>query len=220
MAKDDDDFEERSVLSRLRALSVPGALVLAVAGLILYFLHDTSGVRREAAPLPTLIATLPPPPPPPPPQQKPPPEEEKKVDEEQKPTEQPKDVSPPRQITEAGPAQAGSDAFGIQSGSGDGDVGSGGGFGDANYSRYMGSALQQAIQNDDRINRLVFSADIAIWVNESGHVTRAEILRSSGDSKVDETLVAALEAMPALDEPPPSTLEFPQRITVRGRRVA
>jgi hypothetical protein len=31
------------------------------------------------------------------------------------------------------------------------------------------------------------------------------------DPKTDENLIAAL------DEPPPSTLEFPQHITVRGR---
>jgi TonB family protein len=84
----------------------------------------------------------------------------------------------------------------------------------------MGSAFQQAIQNDERVNRLVFSADVAVWVNESGRVTRAEILRSSGDPKVDDDLLATLEAMPALDETPPSTLEFPQKITVRGRRAA
>ncbi len=213
-----EEFEERGWLSRLRAVSVPGALVLAVAGAILYFLHDTSGVKREAPPLPTLVATLPPPPPPPPPQKQP--EVEKKVEEEQKPTEQPKQVEAPRPITINGPAQAGTDAFGVGAGSGGGEVGSGGGFGDATYSRYMGSALQQAIQNDERVNRLVFSADVAIWVNESGRITRAEILQSSGDAKVDQDLVATLEAMPALDEPPPSTLEFPQRITVRGRRAA
>jgi len=214
----DDDFEERGWQARLRAVAVPGAMVVIVAGAILYFLHDTAGVRREAPPLPTLIATLPPPPPPPPPQKQP--EVEKKVEEEQKPTEQPKQVDAPRPITINGPAQAGSDAFNVGAGSGGGDVGSGNGFGDATYSRYMGSAFQQAIQNDDRVNRLVFSADVAIWVNDSGHVTRAEIMRSSGDSKVDQDLVAALESMPALDEPPPSTLEFPQRITVRGRHAA
>jgi TonB family protein len=212
-----DEFEERGWLPRLRAIAVPGALLIAVAGVILYFMHDTSGMRREAPPLPTLIATLPPPPPPPPPPKQ---EVEKKVEEEQKPVETPKQMDAPRPITINGPAQAGTDAFGVGAGSGGGEVGSGGGFGDATYSRYMGSAFQQAIQNDDRVNRLVFSADVAVWVNESGHITRAEILRSSGDAKVDEDLVAALQAMPALDEPPPSTLDFPQRITVRGRKAA
>jgi protein TonB len=212
-----EEYQE-SWTSRLRTLAVPGGILLLVAGTIFYFLHDTAGIRREAPPLPTLIATLPPPPPPPPPKQV---EQEKKIEEQQKPIEQPKMAnSSPKTITEAGPAQAGSDAFGIQAGSGDGDVGSGGGFGEANYQRYLGSALQQSIQNDDRVNHLVFTADMAVWVDPNGHVTHAAILKTSGDAKIDQDLVAVLQDMPALDEPPPSTLQFPQRVRVEGKRRA
>jgi TonB family protein len=213
-----DEYEDTdSWLTRLRSLATPAAILAAVAGVILYFLHDTAGVRREATPLPTLVATLPPPPPPPPPPKEP--EVEKKVEVQQKTTEIPK-ADAPRPVTINGPAQAGSDAFNVGAGSGGGEVGSGGGLGDTSYIRYMCSYFQQAIQGDDRVNSLVFSADVAVWVNDSGHVTRVEILRSSGDATTDEYLVAVLEATPALDEPPPSTFEFPQRITVRGRRAA
>lgn len=206
--------------SRLRALAIPGAILLVIGGIVLYFLHDTAGIRREAPPLPTLVATLPPPPPPPPPKQQP--EPEKKVEEQPKQqTEQPKtENSPPKAITESGPAQAGSDAFGIQAGSGDGNVGSGGGFGDSNYTRYLGTALQQSIQSDDRVNHLIFTADMAVWVDANGHVTRAAVLKSTGDSKIDQDLVAVLQDMPALDEPPPPDLQFPQRIRIEGRRRA
>src|SRR3984885_3949773 len=213
-----DEFEERWP-ARLRAIAVPGAILLVIAGAILYFLHDTAGIRREAPPLPTLVATLPPPPPPPPPPKQQP-EVEKKIDEP-KQVEQPKETnSAPKAITEAGPAQAGSDAFGIQAGSGDGNVGSGGGFGDGNYTRYLGTALQQSVQNNDRVNHLVFTADMAVWVDANGHVTRASVLKSTGDSKVDQDLVAALQEMPALDEPPPADLQFPQRVRIEGRRRA
>ena len=205
--------------SRLKAFAIPGAILLVIAGVVLYFLHDTAGIRREAPPLPTLVATLPPPPPPPPPPKQQP-EVEKKIDEP-KQIEQPKEAnSAPKAITEAGPAQAGSDAFGIQAGSGDGNVGSSGGFGDTNYSRYLGTALQQSIQNNDRVNHLVFTADMAVWVDPNGHVTRASVLKSTGDSKIDQDLVAALQDMPALDEPPPSDLQFPQRVRIEGRRRA
>jgi periplasmic protein TonB len=214
-----EEFRE-SWTSRLKALAVPGAILFVIVGAILYFLHDTAGIRREAPPLPTLVATLPPPPPPPPPPKQQP-EVEKKIEEPKPVDQQPKTAnSAPKTITEAGPAQAGSDAFGIQAGSGDGDVGSGGGFGDANYTRYLGSALQQTIQNDDRINHQVFTADMAVWVNPDGRVTRATVLKSSGDPKIDEDLVTALQDMPALDEPPPTDLEFPQRVRIEGRRRA
>ncbi|HEY3639076.1 MAG TPA: energy transducer TonB [Rhizomicrobium sp.] len=205
--------------SRLKTFSIPGAILLAIGGLVLYFLHDTAGIRREAPPLPTLIASLPPPPPPPPPKQQP--EPEKKVEEQPKQVSQPKETnSAPKTITEAGPAQAGSDAFGIQAGSGDGNVGSGGGLNDGNYSRYLGTALQQSVQNNDRVNHLVFTADMAVWVDANGHVTRASVLKSTGDSKIDQDLVATLQDMPALDEPPPSDLQFPQRVRIEGRRRA
>lgn len=210
--------EERgSWAARLRAVAVPGAILLTIAGVVLYFMHDTAGIRREAPPLPTLIATLPPPPPPPPPKQQP--EPEKKIEEQQKPIEQPKAIdNAPKPVTINGPAQAGSDAFNVGAGSGGGDVGSGSGLGDASYTRYLGTALQQTIQNDDKLNHLVFSADMAVWVDESGRVTRASVLKTSGDNMIDQDLVAALEQMPALDEPPPTTLQFPQRVRVEGRR--
>ena len=205
--------------AKLRALSVPGAILLVIAGVAFYFLHDTAGIRREAPPLPTLVATLPPPPPPPPPKQQP--EPEKKIVEQPKPMEQPKmNNSAPKAITEAGPAQAGSDAFGIQAGSGDGNVGSGSGFAEQNYVHYLGSALQQTIQNDDHVNHLVFEADMAVWISPNGKVTRASVLKSTGSSTIDQDLVAALQEMPALDEPPPSDLQFPQRVRVEGRRRA
>lgn len=202
--------------SRLKSLSVPAGILLVIAGVVLYFLHDTAGIRREAPPLPTLIASVPPPPPPPPPKQQP---EEKKVVEQQKTVEQPKQTdNAPKPVTINGPAQAGNDAFNVGAGSGGGDVGSGNGMGDASYTRYLGSALQQSIQNDDRVNHLVFTADMEVWVDSNGRVTRASVLKTSGDHSIDEDLVAALESMPALDEPPPPTVEFPQRVRIEGRR--
>jgi TonB family protein len=209
-----DEFQE-DWPSRLRSLMIPGAILLTIAGVTFYFLHDTAGIRREAPPLPTLIATLPPPPPPPPKQTEP----EKKIVEQQKPVEQPRQAdNSPKPVTINGPAQAGNDAFNVGAGSGGGDIGSGSGIGEASYTHYLGSALQQTIQNDDRLNHLVFAADMAVWVDPNGRITRAKVLRTSGDHNVDESLVAVLESMPALDEPPPSTLPFPQRVRIEGRR--
>jgi periplasmic protein TonB len=205
--------------TRWRGLAIPVAILAIVVSGIFYFLHDTAGIRREAPPIPVLTML---PPPPPPPQK--PPEPEKKIEEAQKPVDQPKQqpMDAPKPMTMNAPAQAGTDAFNVGAGSGDGSVGSGGGggFGEANYSRYLGSVLQQAIQNDDRVNRQVFTADMAVWVDADGRVTRAKVLKTSGDPKLDMDLVAALEALPTLDETPPSTLSFPQHIRIDGRRPA
>lgn len=217
MATSQFDEEYEGWASRLKSLSVPAGILLVIGGFVLYFLHDTAGIKREAPPLPTLIASVPPPPPPPPPKQQP--EPEKKVIEQQKTVEQPKQTdNAPKPVTINGPAQAGSDAFNVGAGSGGGDVGSGSGLGEASYTRYLGSALQQTIQNDNSVNHLVFTADMEVWVDSNGRITRASVLKTSGDHGIDDDLVAALESMPALDEPPPPTLEFPQRVRIEGRR--
>jgi protein TonB len=209
-----EQFEENWV-SRIRSVWVPATILVLVAGTILYFLHDTAGIRREAPPLPTLIATLPPPPPPPPK----PPEVEKKVEEVQKPVEeQPKVNDAPKPVTINGPAQAGNDAFNVGAGSGDGNVGSSNGFGEGNYSRFMSSTIQQAVQSNERTSNFVGTAEVDVWIDGDGHVTRAAIARTSGDPMTDQDLVAVLQGMPALDEPPPSSLRFPQRIRIGGKR--
>lgn len=211
-----EDFEENWV-SRIRGAWVPATIVVVVAGTILYFLHDTAGIRREAPPLPTLIATLPPPPPPPPPPKQP--EVEKKIEEVQKPVEQQQKVTDaPKPVTINGPAQAGNDAFNVGAGSGGGEIGSGSGFGDENYSRFMSSTIQQAVQSNERTSSFVGTAEVDVWIDGGGRVTRATIARTSGDPLTDQDLVAALQAMPALEEPPPSSLRFPQRIRIGGRR--
>jgi periplasmic protein TonB len=213
-----EDWEDDKLRKAIR-IAVPCAVVLGIAGSIWYLLHDTNGMKREAPPLPTLVALMPPPPPPPPPPKETPPEPKKKMEEVQK-TPDPKPADAPKQMTINGPAQAGSDAFNIGAGDGSGSMGSGvgNGFGDAAYSRYLGSEFQQTIQNDDHVNRIVFNADVEVWVDATGRLTHASIVRTTGDTKTDEKLIAALEAMPALDQPPPGSFQFPQRISVKGRR--
>jgi len=211
-----DEFEENWT-SKIRSAWLPVTIFVVVAGAIAYFLHDTGGIRREAPPLPTLIATLPPPPPPPPPQKQP--EMEKKVEDVQKPVEQQQKVTDaPKPVTINGPAQAGNDAFNVGAGSGGGEIGSGSGFGDENYGRFMSSTIQQAVQSNERTSSFVGTAEVDVWIDAEGHVTRASIARTSGDPMTDQDLVAVLQGMPTLEEPPPSSLRFPQRIRIGGKR--
>jgi len=198
-------------------IAIPLALFVVLAAGVWYLLNNPTGVRREAPRLQTILATLPPPPPPPPKER--PPEPEKKLEEIPKPSETPKQLDAPKPMTINGPAQAGNDAFNIGAGDGTGMVASTNGFGDASYSRYLGSTIQQMIQQDDHVNRLVFSIEVAIWVDGSGHLKQARILRSSGDDKTDDAVLAALQGMPSLDQAPPSSLQFPQRVAIRGKRV-
>ncbi|KAG9584658.1 hypothetical protein KCV01_g14122, partial [Aureobasidium melanogenum] len=172
------------------------------------------------------------PPPPPPPKEKPPeprktdepkPVEEKPADVPQKPVDAPKpsnDVA--KQVTINGDAQAGSDAFNIGAGSGGGMVGSGGGTGTGtgSYDQYLGYAIQQAIQRDERVNRLVFDVRADIWLDANGKLTRAELVGTSGNTRTDEALLDTLRSMPRIDVAPPSSLRFPLRVAIRGKRPA
>ena len=212
MSLDYDEDEKKGGLSRIVRIAVPVLIFGALAGGIYYMLNSNSGIRREAPPLPTLQATLPPPPPPPPPKEKPP--EEKKVVEEQKtPDPTPKNDAP-KPLTINGPAQAGNDAFNLASGSGGGDVASG--FGDENYSRYLTSLLQDAIQQDDKLNHLAFSLQIVASVDQNKRL-HIRILKSSGDTQIDDDVLAAAQQATPEGEPP-GAKEY--RIAIHSRRPA
>jgi TonB family protein len=130
------------------------------------------------------------------------------------------------------PAQAGTDAYGMAAGTGTGlgapggsgtcfgancGGGEGGGVSEALYRRYLSNALQVRVQNDDSVNRLTFTADFAITITPDGRVSRVELLRSSGKEDRDEVLRKIIATVGTLD-PPPQSIRFPQKITVRGRR--
>lgn len=235
-----DPFEpERSnPLARVLPWAI-GALLLAVLAWFIYTQLTASGVGVAVqAPSPQVVSMLPPPPPPPPP----PPEPKEKPPE---PTEQPQPSpaeapkSPQQQaapVSINAPAQAGTDSFGLSAGNGAG-IGSpgsagtclgtncgpgagGNGMSEAFYRRYLSSALQERVQDDDKLSRLVFSADFTLTVTPEGRVSGVEFLSGRGRSD-DETmkkLGAILAAVRGLD-PPPAAMRFPQKVTVRGRRA-
>jgi protein TonB len=207
-----------------RAIGV--AVLLGIVAMIWHLAGSKVGVRREA---PRIATITPLPPPPPPPKEKPP--EPKKIEEEvkqtvdkpepMKPIEAPKtsnDVA--KQVTINSDAQAGTDSFNIGAGSGGGMVGSGGGTGTGtgSYDQYLGYAIQQAVQRDDRVNHLVFDIRVDIWMDGDGRLSKAQLVGSTGDEKTDEALTEALRAMPRIDTPPPATAHFPLRVAIRGRR--
>ncbi|RIA46330.1 outer membrane transport energization protein TonB [Hephaestia caeni] len=233
-----DPFEvERTNPVKAAMPWVLGGLLLAALVWFIYTQMTASGVGiTVAAPSQQQVDLLPPPPPPPPP----PPEPQEKPPE---PTEQPQPtpaeapVSPQPQQAAAvsinAPAQAGADAYNIASGTG-GGIGKpggsgtclgnncgpagGGGMSAGLYGRYLKSALQERVQDDPRMSRLVFSADYSLTVTADGRVTGVRFQGARGGSDADmEKLTALLSQMRGLDPPPPSMV-FPQNITVRGRK--
>jgi len=229
----DQAINRRERIGKALRIGVPFAILLLLAFVIWKFASDTTGEKR-AVPDTPMIALAPPPPPPPPPKEKPP-EPEKTVETPQPtPTPQPKTNTPtksdaPKQLTINGPAQAGTDTFGVAAGNGGGvsvggdpngtDTPGGGDFGEANYARYLQSTLQQAVQSDEQVNRLFFSAQVSVWIGADGRITRVAIVKSSGDNRTDHALVAALQQIGRLDEAPPPQLRLPAHIALKGRRT-
>jgi outer membrane biosynthesis protein TonB len=209
---------------RWRGRLAGGAAIVAALLLLWHFAGHQVGVRRSA---PRIATITPLPPPPPPPKEKPP--EPKKVEETKqelpKPNEPLKPVEAPKQapdlakqVTINGPAQAGNDSFNIGAGEGGGMVGSGGGngVGGASYEQYLGYALQQAIQRDDRTRRLAFEVQASLWIEADGRISRVELITPSGSSNTDRALLDVLQGL-HVDTPPPS-MRMPVRAAIRGRR--
>ncbi|WP_243042263.1 energy transducer TonB [Dyella sedimenti] len=209
---------------RWRGRLAGGAAIVAALLLLWHFAGHQVGVRRSAP----RIATITPLPPPPPPKEKPP--EPRKVEETKqelpKPNEPMKPVEAPKQapdlakqVTINGPAQAGNDSFNIGAGEGGGMVGSGGGngVGGASYEQYLGYALQQAIQRDDRTRRLAFEVQASLWIEADGRISRVELITPSGSANTDRALLDVLQGL-HIDTPPPPSMRMPVRAAIRGRR--
>ncbi len=226
---DASTFDDGNAPNRTWLWIVLGVALLAAAAYGLWLLsNQTIGKEKKAPPTTTaLLLPPPPPPPPPPPQEKPPePTETTKPVPVETPTPTPQKADTPAAVSIDSAATGAGDSYGLQGGGpggmgGVGSTGTGtgpaGGISDTFYGQNLRNALQQRIQDQDGVNRQVFSADFAIWVDPRGRVTKAELLRTSGDARRDQKLIAILEGADDLDAPPAS-IRFPARITVRGRK--
>lgn len=234
-------FEARAPLRAAWPWAIALALAAALAWFVYQQLTGVRGVRVDDEPKSMVdivpLPPLPPPPPPPEPAEKPP---EPTEQPQPSPAEAPKAAQPQPQaapVSIAAPAQAGADAFGLAAGTGGGmgapaskgtclgtncgagPGGGGGGIGEAAYRGYLNSALQERVRRDDRINRLVFAADFTLSISREGSVTGVRFVDARGnrDEAAMQRIVSILNGVRGLD-PPPATMRFPQKITVRGRR--
>lgn len=197
--------------------------------------NSVAGVAVEQTP-PTAIDMLPPPPPPPPP----PEPEEKPPEPTDKPTPSPEptpsptpDKPTPAPMQIDGPAQAGTDSFGMTAGSGGGmgapsskgtcvGVNCAGGAkaiagADRFWGRNIANALEAHIEGSRKVNVDSFVGEFEVWVSDSGALTRARLAKSSGNAKLDQTVLALLQTARGL-KPPPDSLPMPQRIKVGRKR--
>ncbi len=214
------------------ALIVVGVLIaLLLIWRVWLFLSDINGVAVQAE-SPTVVDMLPPPPPPPPPPpQEKPPEPQDLAKAEPDPIPQP-DKPAPAPVQIDGPAQAGSDAYGISAGTG-GGMGAPAGAGtcvgpncgakavagtDRFWGRNLANSLERHIERSGRVNVDAFVSEYEIWVTASGALAQARLVKSSGDKKLDQTVLALLQSASDL-KPPPASIRMPQRVKVGRKRL-
>lgn len=221
------------------------AVVLALAWFV-YTQLTANGIGIAVpAPSPQEVSMLPPPPPPPPPPPEPeekPPEPTEQAQQPQQPTPadaaKPEPAKAPAPMSMDAPAQSATpDGYGVMSGPGggrgkpgvcltppcgNGPVGRpvGNGMTVGMYGNYLNSVLQERVQNDPKLGRLIFSADFSLTVTADGRVTGVVLRSSRGGSDSDMARLRGLLAAVRGLNPPPAAMVFPQIVTVRGRKSA
>lgn len=224
MWADEEPEDDRPTWSRRVAQVAAGVVVIGGVGAAVWFIVDSmSQTHRHAIEMVTRITLPPPPPPPPPPKPPEPPKvEQPKIQEpklvEKKPeVAKPKPAQPPASPLTAA-AGSGANPYGLQRGDGSGNV-IGGGGGDVNaayqsYGRTVSADVEAALRRDDQLRFAKFVAELRIWLDSAGRVTRVQMTGSSGDPSVDSAVERALSGLP-MHEPPPK--DMPQPILLRTK---
>lgn len=213
--------------------AITWGVILSVGGAIAWFWNDIipkskpGNARRENV----VVVNVPPPPPPPPPpvaQPPPPPPEEKMIEQapvenESKPEEAP-DEPPAADLGTNIAGDGPPDGFGL---SGSGRSGIAGGVSTAQrqqrsrwgwYASQVQTRIQQAVRNNRSTRAASLRADVKVWADSTGRITRATIASSSGDAALDAALRDQVLTGLQLSEPPPEGMPMPIVLRIAARR--
>lgn len=225
---DDEAFERRrrSWPRRIARFAIGMILVCGLGTATYFLIIGMAKTEKKVVRMMTRI-TLPPPTPPPPP--KPPvPQKTAETPKLQEPriADKQPDKAPPKPqqpkpavaplTAEAG---TGSNPYGLGVGDGSGNViGGGEGGGEKGsyriYSRIVSADVQSALKREDKLRFARFVADLRIWLDHAGRVTRVQMMGTSGDPAIDAAVARSVSGL-AMREPPPK--DMPQPILLRTK---
>ncbi len=144
----------------------------------------------------------PPPPPPPPPKIEKPPEQKIKQDEVDIPEPKPMDkippeadLPPPGDLGLDAQGSAGSDAFGLIGRKGGRGLLSGAGDPKVVYASKLQNKIENALTQVDELRSFAYSVRVNVWVDVTGQVSKVVLVTSTGRKKIDNKLVATIEAI-------------------------
>lgn len=183
----------------------------------------------------TVVNIVPPPPPPPPPEQKM--IEQPKVVEEAKMIDQPIDEKPPEKPADEPVADAKSDeppgplaldaaptgpgdAFNLGSKVGGSPYGGRGGGGSrwGWYASIVQTQIEAAIRANEKTKNAVMQLQFRIWADNTGRISRVELVNSSGSAEVDAAIRNDVIGRLTLREAPPSDMPMPINVRATGRK--
>ena len=156
-------------------------------------------------------------PPPPPPEQPPPPPPEKIEQQiaqnEPEPTPDNAPPQPSQQLGLDADGSAGDDGFGLAAHKGGSDLVGTGGAVFAWYQRKIQNAITDRLSADNCLHAKIFTADLRVRIDANGHIKIEDLVKSTGDHRVDGCITADLSSGVNADESPP--IEFPRLALVK-----
>jgi len=104
-------------------------------------------------------------------------------------------------------------------GDGTGGEGLGGGSLAARYGWYyarIASEIEEAFRRQKVLNSASTRVELRVWADPSGRITRVELVRSTGDPRLDEAIHSVVGLR--LKEPPPPDIPMPMVARLTARR--
>ncbi|WP_346656103.1 TonB C-terminal domain-containing protein [Bradyrhizobium sp. dw_78] len=213
--------------------SIAVIAVLLGGGVYLLMGHDDMPPPRQVREL--TIVNIVPPPPPPPPQKLP---EQKMIEQpkmaeqefkEDKPLEKPKDEpvkdaknnEPPGPLSLDAKAVGPGDLFNLGGKPGGNPYGGGGGgsrFGW--YASIVQSQIEAALRANSRTRNAVMQVQVRLWADGTGHVSRVQLVSSTGDAELDAVIRNDVLGGLMLREPPPKDMPMPLVARLTARRAS
>ena len=86
------------------------------------------------------------------------------------------------------------------------------------YAAQVQSRIQQAVRSHPSVRTASLRAEIKVWADSSGCITRAKLASSTGSSELDNALRDQVFTGLTLSEPPPDGMPMPIVLRVTARR--
>lgn len=234
---DPNDDEELGFYRRYRYFIWLGGAILLIAPIALAvrtFTTSQSTAKVQPVTFVKLLPPVPTPTPPPPPPQSTPLQQQmieqkqmmepetKPIHPDEKPKEDNKKQAPPGPLGVNAKGEGQGDAFGLVGRPGGNGLLNGGGGGGTRFGWYAAqvqSRIEQALhENSHTRGASIPGLRVRIWADNTGRVTRAQLIGSTGDPSIDSAITnEALNGL-QLQEPPPSDMPMPIVLRVTAHR--